>query len=40
MFYLTTFAICATDLTDADNKAKILLTEMDDRGWRRSRFAV
>ncbi|KAH5383217.1 hypothetical protein HBI38_228920 [Parastagonospora nodorum] len=34
MFYLTTFVICATDLADAENKAEILLTEMDDRGWR------
>jgi hypothetical protein len=34
MFYLTTFAICATDLDDAANKSATLLEEMEDRGWR------
>jgi hypothetical protein len=34
MFYLTTFAICATDLEDAEKKSGALLQEMEDRGWR------
>lgn len=34
MFYLTTFAICATDIEDGERKAANLLQEMDDRGWR------
>jgi hypothetical protein len=34
MFYLTTFAICATDMEDAAQKSATLLEEMEDRGWR------
>lgn len=32
-FYLTTFAICATDTEDAERKSALLLQEMADRGW-------
>lgn len=34
MIYLTTFVICATDKEDAEHKSRILLDEMEDRGWR------
>jgi hypothetical protein len=34
MFYLTTFAICATDTEDAAHKSATLHEEMEDRGWR------
>ena len=33
-FYLTTFAVCATDIKDAEHKSADLLQEMEDRGWR------
>lgn len=34
MIYLTTFVICAVDIEDAEKKARILLEETDDRGWK------